>query len=40
MEFSIGYVITAPDGDKTLEEYVREADHSMYQEKIQRRVSR
>ena len=40
LEFSIGYVITDPDGDKTLEEYVREADHSMYQEKIQRRVSR
>ena len=40
LEFSIGYVITDPDGDKTLEEYVREADHSMYQEKIQRRVNR
>lgn len=40
LEFSIGYVITDPDGDKTLEEYVREADHSMYQEKMQRRVSR
>ena len=40
LEFSIGYVITDPECDKTLEDYVREADHTMYQEKMQKKVSR
>lgn len=40
LEFSIGYVVTEPNGEKSLEEYVREADHIMYQEKMQKRDSR
>ena len=40
LEFSIGYVITDPGDDKSLDEYVREADHIMYQEKMQKKVNR
>ena len=40
LEFSIGYVITDPAEDKTLEDYVREADHIMYREKMEKKVGR
>lgn len=37
---SVGCVVTDMEGDKSLDDYVREADECMYQEKIAKKVNR
>lgn len=40
LTISVGYVHTDMDSDRTLDDYVREADEIMYQEKIEKKVER
>ena len=40
MSVSIGTAVAVPDGQKTLEDYVREADEMMYTEKVKKKVER
>lgn len=40
LSVSIGTIITEPDTGRTLEDYVREADEIMYQEKVKKKVNR
>lgn len=40
VELSMGVIITDPEDDRTLEEYVKQADYRMYEEKIRRKINR
>lgn len=40
LSVSIGATVTVPNGEKTMEEYVKEADEKMYCEKVKKKVER
>lgn len=40
LSVSIGVAVTEPDKEKSLEDYVREADEMMYQEKVRKKMER